>query len=172
MKYLGIRIDKNLNWKVHTDLIALKISKAIGMMAKLRHFVPLSVLVKLYQSLISPYLIYGISSWGQASQSNLEKLLLLQKRVLRLMTFSTKSEHAIPYFINLNILPVHFLYVESVSCLMYDIQNKLAPVHIQNLFKHVSDIHSYNTRSATADKFYIMSSCLEQLKNSFSRFGA
>ena len=41
---------------------------------------------------------------------------------------------------------------------MYDIQNKLAPVHSQNLFKHVSDIHSYNTRSATADKFYIMSS--------------
>ena len=87
------------------------------------------------------------------------------------MNFSTKSEHAIPYFIYLNILPVHFLFVKSVSCLMYDIQNKLAPVHIQNLFEHVSDIHSYNTRSETADKFYIMSSRLEQLKNSFSRFG-
>ena len=75
---------------------------------------------------------------------------------------------------NLNILPDHFLYVESVSCLMYDIQNKLAPVHIQNLFKHVSDIDSYNTTSATAAKFYIMtmSSRLDQLKNSFSRFGA
>ena len=32
-------------------------------------------------------------------------------------------------------------------------------------------IHSYNTTSATADKFYI-SSRLDQLKNSFSRFGA
>ena len=32
--------------------------------------------------------------------------------------------------------------------------------------------HSYNTRSATADKFYIMSSRLDQLKNSFSRFSA
>ena len=31
--------------------------------------------------------------------------------------------------------------------------------------------HSYNARSATADKFYIMSSRLDQLKNSFSRFG-
>ena len=88
------------------------------------------------------------------------------------MNFSTKSEHAIPYFPNLNILPIHFLFVESVSSLMYDIQNKLAPVHIQNLFKHVSDVHSYITRSATADKFYIMSSRLDQLKNSFSRFGA
>ena len=107
VEYLGILIDKNLNWKVHIDLIALKISKAIGMIAKLRHFVPFSILVKLYQSLISPYLMYGISSWGQPSQSNLEKLLLLQKRALRLMNFSTKSKHAIPYFIKLNILPVH-----------------------------------------------------------------
>ena len=106
------------------------------------------------------------------SLTAVEKLHLLQKRALRLMNFSTKikSERAIPYFINLNILPVHFLYVESVSC--YDIQNKLASVHIQNLFKHVSDIHFYNTRSAIADKFYIMSSLLDQLKNSFSRFGA
>ena len=76
VKYLGILIDKNLNWKVHIDLIALKVSKAIGMIAKLRHFVPLSVLVKLYQSkrldqsLFSPYFKYGISSWGQTSQSN------------------------------------------------------------------------------------------------------
>ena len=50
MKYLGVLIDQNLNWKVHIDLIALKVSKAIGMIAKLRHFVPLSVLVKFYQS--------------------------------------------------------------------------------------------------------------------------
>ena len=171
VKYLGILIDKNLNWKAHIDQIALKISKTIGMIAKLRHFVPLSIIVKLYQSLIFPFLTYGISSWGQASQSTLDKLLLLQKRAIRLMNFSPKCEHAIPFFVNLNILPVHFLYVESVSCLMYDVQNKLAPTRIQKLFTHVSDIHSYNTRSGTTNKFYLMSSRLEQLKNSFSSFG-
>ena len=137
------------------------------MIAKLRHLVPLSIIVKLYQSPIFPYLVYGISSWGQASQSTLDKLLLLQKRAIRLIIFSPKSEHAIPFFVNLNILPVHFLYVESISCLMYDVQNKLVPARIQNLFTHVSHIHSYNTRSATTNKFYVMSSRLERLKNSF-----
>ena len=77
------------------------------------------------------------------------------------MTFSEKSEHAIPYFINFNILPaVTFLYVESISSLMYDVQNKLAPVHIQDLFKHVSNIHSYYTRTAATNKFYVMPSHL------------
>ena len=98
------------------------------------HDLPLSINVKLYQSLIFPYLTYGISSWGQVSQSTLDKLLLLQKRAIRLINFSPKCEHAIPYFGNLNILSVQFLYVESVSCLMYYSQNKLAPARIQNLF--------------------------------------
>ena len=143
VKYLGILVDKNLNWKTHINLIALKVSRAIGMIAKLTHVVPLSVFVKLYQSLSFPYLIYGISSWGQASQSTLDKLLLLpQKRGIRLINFSPKCEHAISLLVNLDMLSVHFLYVESVSCLMYDVQNKLAPSRIQDLFTHVSDTHS------------------------------
>ena len=99
VKYLGILIDKNLNWKAHIDLVALRISKTIGIIAKLRHYVPLSIIVKLYQSLIFPFLSYGISSWGQASQSTQDKLLLLQKRAIRFMNFSPKCEHAIPFFV-------------------------------------------------------------------------
>ena len=87
------------------------------------------------------------------------------------MTFSNQNEHTIPGFLNLNILPVNFLYVESIASLMYDVQNNLAPDHIQQLFKHVSDIHSYNTRSVTTNKFYVMPSRVDQQKNSFSRLG-
>ena len=55
---------------------------------------------------------------------------------------------------------------------MYKVQNKLAPARNKNLLTHVSDIHSYSTRwSATTNKSGVMSSRLEQLKNSFSRFG-
>ena len=79
----------------------------------------------------------------RASQSTLDKLLVLQKRAIRLINFSPKCEHAIPFFGNLNILPVQFFfYVESVSCLMHDVPNELAPARIQNLLTHVSDIHS------------------------------
>ena len=87
------------------------------------------------------------------------------------MTFSNQSELAIPCFLHLNILPVNFLYVESIASLMYDVHNNLAPDHIRQLFKHVSDVHSYNTRSATTNKFYVLPSRVDQQKNSFSRLG-
>ena len=98
VKYLGILIDKNLNWKGHIDLIALKISKTIGMIAKLRHFVSLSIIVRLSISFLfcptSP-----MDTWGQASQSTLDKLPLLQKWAIRLITFFLKFEHAIPFLL-------------------------------------------------------------------------
>ena len=40
IKYLGILIDKNLTWKHHIDTVSLKISKTVGLFAKLSHFVP------------------------------------------------------------------------------------------------------------------------------------
>ena len=56
VKYLGILIDTNLSWKIHIEYIALKISKTVGLIAKLRHFLPLHTLLHIYQSFISPYI--------------------------------------------------------------------------------------------------------------------
>ena len=40
VRYLGVLIDNNLTWKYHISHIASKISKTIGIIARLRHFVP------------------------------------------------------------------------------------------------------------------------------------
>ena len=62
IKYLGVLIDENLSWKNHLDCVITKISKTIGMIAKLRHFVPSSVLTNIYKSLILPYLLLLMDS--------------------------------------------------------------------------------------------------------------
>ena len=56
IKYLGVLIDKNLSGKHHIDAIAAKISKNVGLIAKLRHYVPRKILLNVYKSLIHPYL--------------------------------------------------------------------------------------------------------------------
>jgi len=79
VKFLGVLIDKKLTRKPHTDHIASKISEIVGIIAKLRHHVPLNTLLQIYRSLIFPYTLYGILVWGQASQCDLKKILTLQK---------------------------------------------------------------------------------------------
>ena len=44
VKYLGVLIDETLSWKYHIVHLASKISKTIGIIASLRHFVPLATL--------------------------------------------------------------------------------------------------------------------------------
>ena len=50
IKYLGILLNSNLSWKYHAGYIASKISKAVGIIARLRHYVPLIIII------ITPYL--------------------------------------------------------------------------------------------------------------------
>ena len=106
---LGVLIDKNLSWKYHIDSIVTKIKKNIGLIAKLRHFVPRPILLNIYKSLIHPYLTYGLAAWGQACKAYLNKILILQKRALRLLYFADWHDHAIPLFLEANVLPITFL---------------------------------------------------------------
>ena len=55
---------------------------------------------------------------------------------------------------------------------MHDVRNRKVPNNILNLFSDTVSIHSYNTRSSSANKFYIKESRLEIQKRAFSRVGA
>ena len=134
VKYLGVLLDSHLSWKYHIDNVALKISRIIGVFARLWHLVPFTTLLSIYRSLILPYLSYGLAAWGQAAKSHLQKILVLQKRVLRLMYFSEPRAHAVPLFTSSKILPLNMLYVETVSSIMFDVSCLTVPTNISNLF--------------------------------------
>ena len=169
IKYLGVLIDKN-RLLGNIEAITAKISKTIGLISKLRHSIPRHILLYIYQTLIHPHLNYGLAVWGQASKTSLNKILTLQKKVFRMMYVRDIREHAIPLFIDADILPVTFMYYKSVGRLMHDINNNHSPPNLLNSFEKTSIIHSYNTRSSTSGNFHVKSSKLE-IPNSLSRFG-
>ena len=90
---------------------------------------------------------------------------------LKYFFFADYSEHAIPLFLDAQVLPIKFLYYESIANLMFDVRNTSAPSNIQDLFQDISHVHSYNTRSSTSNNFYTKPSRLSVLANSFSRIG-
>jgi hypothetical protein len=88
IKYLGVMIDTNLRWKEHVNYLNKKIKRSIGLLSKIRYYVDLSCLTKLYRTLIYPFLIYGVVAWGNTYQTIINPLFILQKKVVRIMTFS------------------------------------------------------------------------------------
>jgi len=88
-----------------------------------------------------PYLSYGICVWGRATKSYISKLLVLQKRALRLIYFASSDAQAIPLFIESKILPVNMIYFDTVANLMPDIWKGLAPLPLRALFTRSNEIH-------------------------------
>ena len=80
VKYLGVLIDEHLNWKEHISNVTKKISRGVGIVCKLRLCMSTALLRTIYYSLVYSHLIYGIHVWGSACQTDLEKILILQKK--------------------------------------------------------------------------------------------
>ena len=106
LKYLGIIIDHKLNWISHITHVKNKISKGIGIMYKARSYLNKKSLANLYHTYIYPYLIYCIEIWGNAANCHLQPLLLIQKKIVRIITFSDYLAHTEPIFKELKVLPI------------------------------------------------------------------
>ena len=80
-------------------------------MVQLRTYVDTATLYMIYFSLIQSHLIYCISSWGSASQKALHPAEILQKCVIRLMTFKNSRAHTHPLFKSLKTMKLKDLYI-------------------------------------------------------------
>ena len=153
MKYLGITMDNDLNWKSHATYIAKKIKRSIGILSKLRYYVTLDTLITLYFALLYPFLIYGILIWGNTYPTNIKPLFILQKHAIRLITFSKFDEHTSPLFKITSILKFFDLVTLHISLFMFKFHNKLLPTVFDTYFRPISPIHNYRTRLSSKDAF-------------------
>ena len=62
--FLGLTLNKQLNWNDHINSTANKISSTVGVLNKLKNFLPINVLKQIYSSLILPRLYYCNLIWG------------------------------------------------------------------------------------------------------------
>ena len=96
-----------------------------------------------YYSLIYSHIIYAIEAWGSACKTELDKILILQKRAMRLMTYNDTYPAGYgplissdPIFTKLEtLIKVSEIYKYQVSKLIFKCINGIAPVNFQNWFK-------------------------------------
>ena len=108
-KYLGVMIDHKLNWIEHISYVKRIMSKGIGTMYKARQFLTKKALLMLYHAYIFPYMTYCIEVWGCASQTQLNCLFLLQKKIIRIMNFSHYLAHTNPLFLSMEVLQINYV---------------------------------------------------------------
>ncbi|KAG8271204.1 hypothetical protein J6590_108210 [Homalodisca vitripennis] len=137
-KFLGLTIDKNLSWNLHIEQIIKRINSGLYAIKRLSYLCSLSVLKMVFHAHIQSHIAYGIGVYGGTTNQNLNKILILQKKALRIMLKMKKDESVKNNFTELNILTVHSLYI--LECVMY-------VRTYQSKFKIHCETHTYNTRN-------------------------
>ena len=109
-------VDSTLTWNIHIDKISKTISRATGLLYKIRPFVNNKILKMLYYSLVYPHLNYVTEVWGSADPTCLNIILILQKRIVRMLTSNDLRQQdysfpsSDPLFFKLEILKIQDIF--------------------------------------------------------------
>ena len=146
VRFLGVTVDDHLTLKDHLSFVCTKVSRSVGVISKLRFFLSEKTLVTLYNAAIMPHLTYCNVAWGNTYRTHINKLIVLQKKAIRMITNSNYRSPSAPLFLQLQVLPVDELV--SLSCLifMYKSQSEQNSSFLKDVFIINSTVHQYNTR--------------------------
>ncbi len=94
--------------------------KSNGIHLRARQMLYGHTLHTLYNSLSKPDFEYCLTIWGNTYKTHLNKLQLLQKKVIRLITFSELHAHTASLFDSRNICTLNALHQYYTSILVFD----------------------------------------------------
>ena len=148
VKYLGILIDPHLNWSYHVKTLAPKLSRVIGMLAKIRHFT-MDNIKNIYFGIFSSLLNYGAQVWGQHHNTHIKRIIKLQDKAIRIINFANFREPTSNLYKKSEILKFkdnislnNFLYVHNSL-------NRRLPTALQDKFVYLRNSHLHTTRKST-----------------------
>lgn len=137
VKFLGIYIDHRLDWSVHVNKVSATLASYCYAVRQISLLVGIESALTAYHALAESGIRYGIVIWGNSSE--VQRILILQKKLLRGIFKLNSRESCRPYFREKRILTVFGLYV--YEAVMFILKNPaLFVAEIQN---H----HNYNTRN-------------------------
>lgn len=158
VKFLGLYLDSKLNWEMHIDFVATKISRVIYLLRNLKLCVSDDYVRSAYFAFFQSIISYGLLLWGNSC--HVQRILILQKKAVRIITNAQKLDHCKTLFIKLGCLTVINLYIYTV--LIYTKENLNSQLLRQ-------DIHNYNTRNS--NKIDIPYQRLSKSLNSYELLG-
>lgn len=142
-KFLGVLFQEHLDWSLHTNHVRTKISRSTGIICKLRQLLPLWLKKQLYYSIVHSHLHYCLLVWGNTTKANTDKILILQKKAIRLISGVSFRHHTAPLFKEHNILTVTNVMKQKLAMLIY----KQVRTDRSGFYqRHLPRDHSHNLR--------------------------
>ena len=141
--FLGIILNSHLTWTSHVQHISIKISRIIGIMYRLKHIYPQSVLLMLYNTLIVSHFNYCILIWGSKIVNN-HQIHKLQKKALRIIYNSDYVAHSEPICKSLFLLKVTDMFRLALWKFYFKLMNNSLPSYFDEMKPVLPRICNYH----------------------------
>ena len=167
--YLGLYIDKNLNWGDYVDSLSKQLSKKVWMLSRLRCFLPHQSLVQLYKSYIQPKIDYAITVWGYSSDTNICKIQRMQNRAARAIygIYDYVNVRGIDLLTDMNVMNVKQRRDYFMALLVFKSIYGLAPEYLCNEITMKIEVSQRLTRHVNENDVFVPDVNKEIAKSSF-----
>jgi hypothetical protein len=147
-KLLGIAFDEYLSFNQHIVHLHRKISRSLYLLNRSKNFLNKKALRLLYFATVHSHLMYCTIITSICSKTNVNKIFLLQKKALRIITGSNYTEHTPPLFFAQNIMPLDMIIKHSKLKFMHSVKYNYCPKSFIGVFSENLDINcNYELRN-------------------------
>lgn len=136
-KFLGVTIDRTLNWIPHIKNVCKKVNKFVYALRQIKRITDIKTAVTAYHAYVESVLRYALIIWGNGDSASLKRLFSSQKKCLRAICGIPPYESCRPLFAKLGLLPLPCLYILEIG--LFVKKHGL-------LFKKASDINARSRR--------------------------
>lgn len=145
-KYLGVILSQSLSWSDHIEALSNKIAQRIGLIKRIKHLLPLHARITLANCLVVPLFDYADFVWGDKNNLVLmNQLQVLHNRLAKVILDLQLRSSATEALRSLNWHPLVVRRHFHRCIMMYKSLN--GGLDFDFNFKHISDVHNYNTRN-------------------------
>ena len=148
VKYLGVLIDNQLSWNYHVKSLVPKLSRANGMLSKIRHYVTPESLRSIYFAIFSSLMTYGAHVWAQNPSQIIKRVMKLQDKSLRIINFANYHEPTSKLYAKSRILKFEDQIKLNNFLHVYDSINRITPPSLQDIFVYQNATHIHDTRTS------------------------
>ena len=147
VKYIGLHVDEKLTWKDHINEVYKSLTKYFSIFYNIRGFIDKRLTRTVYHTCIHSKIKYGIEVYGTANETYMNKLQVLQNKLMKVLTkkerkYSTNLLHK-----DLNILKVHDIHRLSVLNFVYRSKSNKIISNFKNYFPTRGEQHTLNLRN-------------------------
>ena len=147
IKFLGVILDENLTWNQHINEICSKLKRLFGIFYNIRNYLSKDNIKTIYYALVYSRIKYGITVYGQACKTKMQRIQTLQNQLLKVISckeyrFSTDELHD-----EFEFLLIKDIANQEIVAFVHNYFSKSLPPVFEGYFETLASNHNKNTRN-------------------------